>query len=94
MHRNNRPPTLHREDRTHTATDTQRHCLSAPGPVGGPGCGQDLLQGRLLSLMGYFCSLPRKALDPPGNEAPTISRRSQAGKWEWGQHLLPNPMVK
>lgn len=44
--------------------------------------------------MGYFCSLPGKVLDPPGNEAPTISRRSQAEKGELGQQLVPHPMVK
>lgn len=35
MHSDNRPPTLHGEDRTHTATDTQRHLSLHPGPCGG-----------------------------------------------------------
>lgn len=34
MHSDNRPPTLHGEDRTHMATDTQRHLSLCPRPWG------------------------------------------------------------
>lgn len=49
MHRNNRPPTLHREDRTHTATDTQRHSSLRPGALRG-----DQAVGRTCCGGGFF----------------------------------------
>lgn len=87
MHSDNRPPTLHGEDRTHMATDTQRHLSLHPGPCRGARLwGRNLPQGEVSLSGGIF-------LQPPG-EAPTISRRSQADKWEWGQQLVPNPVLK
>lgn len=96
MHSDNRPPTLHgggQDTHGHRHTET---LVSPPQALRrGPGCGAGTCHGgRFLSLVGYFCSLPGKASGPPSNEAPTISRRSQADKWEPGQQPVPNPMVK
>lgn len=93
MHSDNRPPTLHGEDRTHTATDTQRHLSLHPGPCGGgQAVGQEPATGG-----GFFLWWDISAASQgrrPSNEAPTISCRSQADKCEPGQQPVPNPMVK
>ena len=65
MHSDNRPPTLHREDRTHTATDTQRHLSLCPGPCRGAGLwGRNLPQGEVFLSGGVFLQLPGEGVRP------------------------------
>lgn len=60
MHSDNRPPTLHGEDRTHMATDTQRHSSLHPRPCRGARLwGRNLPRGEV-SLSGKIF------LPPPG----------------------------
>lgn len=73
------PPTLHREDRTHTATDTQTPCMGAAVGLE-PAAG-----GALLSVGVCAASW--------GGVGPTFSHRSRADKWEPGQQLVPNLMA-
>lgn len=95
MHRNNRPPTLHREDRTHTATDTQRHSSLRPGPCGGTRLWAGPAAGEASFSDGVFpaASQGRHWTLLVMKHPPSLSG-ARLDKWEWGQHLLPNPMVK
>lgn len=65
MHSDNRPPTLHSEDRTHMATDTQRHLSLRPRPCGGARLwGRNLLRGEVSLSGGIFLEPPGEGVEP------------------------------
>lgn len=65
MHSDDRPPTLHGEDRTHTATDTQRHSSLRPSPHGGARLwGRNPPRGEVSLSGGIFLQPPEEGVGP------------------------------